>query len=61
MRDFIISDVNDVIYTIPFNILLDKRIAVDLPLIAVKSTEKDFQLFQKYVNENTQDVMWKFG
>ncbi len=59
--DFIVSNTNNVVYTIPFNILLDESIAVDLPLFTVNLSQLDVQHFKEFLasNEETKKVEWK--
>lgn len=45
LRAFFVSDISDVVYHIPFNIMLDKRIAVDLPACSLEVSMVDEELF----------------
>lgn len=44
-KDFIVSNVDKVVFSIPFNILLDEHVAVDLPVFAVNVSQQDEALF----------------
>lgn len=60
VRDFIVSYTDDVVLQIPFNILLDDHIAVDLPLFAVNISQIDMNMFKQFLeqNEGTKQVQW---
>jgi hypothetical protein len=55
VKDFIITDVRDVVSTIPKNIMIDTRMPVDLPANMIATTSVDMELFQKYLKEEVKE------
>jgi hypothetical protein len=58
LKDFFISNASDVIQHVPSNILLDKRIAVDLPFTAMNVSRMEAQLFEQFLAQNTPTMQW---
>ena len=57
-RDFFVSDISQVVFFLPFNIMLDKRVAVDLPACSVHVSTADEELFRQFLKERCPQVTW---
>ena len=58
LRDFFVSDISNVVHQIPFNIMLDKRVAVDLPTCSIEVSKVDEDLFTQFLKEKCPSVAW---
>jgi hypothetical protein len=58
LKDFFISNVAGVVCELPFNIMLDTRLCVDLPDCSIKLSKLDEDLFRDFLASKTPDVKW---